>query len=258
MKIGLQTFTTRALMKTDRGVDETFSFAAEQGLTCVELAVDYLKQPFTAATAKMIAAAAARHGIQVASCQIRYKTAAKDPSLTAEYMHILGAQIISNSVIDLTLLTKGKDGILRYCESLNALAQTLTEQSILLSHHNHHYEFLKYEGESVLNIMRGAFSGLFTLDTYWCQKGGGNVLTILDDFEGRIPILHLRDFQIKPLGLLQGGSDCEAGEGNLPFAAILKKAGQCGVRFGMIEQKTKTPKESVQTSAEHLLSLRTP
>jgi sugar phosphate isomerase/epimerase len=256
MKIGLQTYTCRSVMKNEQEIDKTFALISGMGIKHIELAVDYLKMPFTQKTAALIAKIANNHGIETASCQIRYNTAAKDTKFTAEFMHILGAEYVSNSVIDLSLLKKGKEGVLRYCEQLNRLDEKLKQQGIFLSHHNHHYEFLKFEEKTVLELMRQNFSGLFTIDTYWCQKGGGNILTLLEDFRGRVPILHLRDYKLKPTGLVfGGGTDCEAGKGNLPFMQILEKAKWAGVKFGMIEQSTKTPIESIKSSAEHLFSL---
>ena len=243
-------------MKNEKEIDKTFSLISGFGVKHIELAVDYLKMPFTAKTAELIANAAKAHGIETVSCQIRYNTAAKDTGLTAEFMHILGARFISNSVIDLSALRKGKEGVLRYCEQLNSLYEKLKRQDILLSHHTHHYEFLKFDGKTVLELMRENFSGLFTVDTYWCQKGGGNILTLLQDFRGRVPILHLRDYKLKPMGLIfGGGTDCEAGKGNLPFRQILQQAKSAGVELGVIEQSTKTPIESIRSSAEHLFSL---
>ena len=252
MKLGLQTFTVRALMKSPAQTEETFRALVGIGVRHVELAVDYLSFPFDATSAKMLADILARCGISAESCQIKYKTASENPQKTAEYMHILGAKYVTNSVIDLKLLTKGRAAVERYCAQLNALRENLLPHGIELGHHNHHYEFLKYDGKSALEWMAEYFTGDFVLDTYWCQKGGGNVLTLLEALHGRVKIMHLRDYRIEPFGLLSGGKDAEIGNGNIPFAQILKQAQAAGVLFGMVEQKTKTPMESVRFSWDTL------
>ncbi len=257
MELGLQTFTVREVMKSPAQCEQTFRTLAALGIHTVELAVDYIKFPFTAASAEMLSDIFTRCGIRVASCQIKYKTASADIGLTAEFMHILGAAYITNSVIDLKLLTGGADAVRRYCGNLNTLKQQLEPHALQLGHHNHHYEFLKYEGKSVLQIMAQEFAGDFVLDSYWTQKGGGNVLTLLEELAGRVKIMHLRDFRIEPFGLFSGGKDAEIGNGNLPFRQILQKAAQCGVLYGMVEQKSKTPLDSVKTSWSALQDIAT-
>ena len=253
MEIGLQTFTIRKLMRTPEALNQTFSWLAEQGLRNLELAVDYLAFPFNVDTAKLIRQAADEHKLRVRSCQIKYATSAKDPPITAAFMQELGAGILVNSTVDLKLLHKGEAGLLRYCEMLNELSEQLAEAGITLAHHNHHYEFLRVGEQSALHFMAAHTGIAFALDTYWCAKGGANVLTLLEELRGRVPILHLRDFALTRMGLVTGGRDCEIGRGNIPFKAIIQRANDTGVRYGMIEQNTKTPLESVGIS---LLSLQ--
>lgn len=281
MEIGLQTFTVRKLIRTPKALDETFGKLAALGLHNLELAVDYLAFPFTPDTARMIGAVAKRCGLRIASCQIKYATAAKDVPATIVFMQELGAEILVNSVIDMKLLNKGVGGLLRHCEMLEALREKLAPGGISLAHHNHHYEFLRVadlslttfgrghrtsdyinvkarrstDVVSVLDFMAANSSVDFTLDTYWCQRGGGNVIALLEELKGRAPVMHLRDFTLTKRGLVTGGADCACGQGNIPFGAVLRAAEAAGVRYGMIEQNTKTPLESVGVSAKYLLGL---
>jgi len=149
MDIGLQTFTCRRLLHTPDAFDQAFSQLSGMGLRNLELAVDYLPFPFTVETAKMIRAAAERHGLRVRSCQIRYGTSSADIPATIAYMRELGAQILVNSVIDLKLLYMGS--LPRYCEMLDELADKLGD--ITLAHHNHHYEFKRVGDTSALLFM---------------------------------------------------------------------------------------------------------
>lgn len=257
MQIGLQTFTVRKLLRTPKDVDTTFRAVAALGVENLEIAVDYLNFPFTEATARMLAEAAARHGLRVASCQIKYETASADIAKTAEWMHILGAKTAVNSVIDLALLAKGREGVLRCCGRLNDLAKRLAAHDIAFAHHNHHYEFTRTNGQIVLDIMTENFDGVgLALDTYWCQKGGGNVIELLERLHGRVPVMHLRDFALSRAGLLTGGTDAAIGEGAIPFGAVLKAAEAAGVGCGMIEQKTKRPMEDVGKSVKALSIIR--
>ena len=271
MKIGLQTFTVRRLMRTSKNIDKTFLALAEMGIENLEIAVDYLNFPFTESTARMLDETARRNGLKIASCQIKYKTASADPAKTAEWMRQLGAKTVVNSVIDVNLFmggtgfisgqsAMGQDGILRYCEQLNELAAQLKPYGIDLAHHNHHYEFMRCDytlnGGIVLDLMIKRFEGGFVFDTYWCQKGGGNVIELLGRLKGRVPVMHLHDFVVDPFGLLTGGKDAAVGEGAIPFGAVLNAAEAAGVEYGMIEQKTRRPLECVGKSVKTLNQLR--
>jgi len=249
MQIGLQTFTVRKLLHSPKVIDQVFSHLAKLGLNNLELAVDYLKFPFTVEQARWIRSLADKHGLRVRSCQIKYATAAADIPATIAYMRELGANILVNSTIDLNRMNS-RDGLLRYCEMLDELNYRLGD--ITLAHHNHHYEFLRMEEGNVLSFMAANSTVDFALDTYWCQRGGGNVLVLLEELRGRVPVMHLRDFTITKRGLITGGTDCEIGRGNIPFPAVLRAAQAAGVRYGMIEQKTKTLLESVRISLQNL------
>jgi sugar phosphate isomerase/epimerase len=66
MKIGLQTYTCRSVMKNEQEIDKTFALISGMGIKHIELAVDYLKMPFTQKTAALIAKIANNHGIETA------------------------------------------------------------------------------------------------------------------------------------------------------------------------------------------------
>ncbi len=255
MEYGLQTFTVRALMKSESELDALFLKLGEFGINFIELAADYIKFPFKSETANMLRRICDKNGIKIASAQIKYKTVADDYDNCGECMNILGAKIVTNSVIELGILKsgdteKGMDAVLRYCETLNTHNEELKKRGLTLAHHNHHYEFLKFGNKNVLEILAENYAGMFALDTFWCQKGGGNVLTLLEKLSGRVPLMHLRDFKVEPFNLFSGGKDSEVGKGNIPFREIIEKAKQTGVEYGMIEQNTKTPLESVEYSAK--------
>jgi len=243
IEIGLQTFTIREIITPEK-LNGTFAQIAGMGIENLELAVDYLPMPFTLDTAKTVSAAAKENGLHIRSCQIKYPTSSKDIPLTIAYMQELGAQILTNSVIDIKLLALGRPGLRRYCEKLERLKEHLAPAGIALAHHNHHFEFKRVGGQSALLFMAEHSSIDFALDTYWTRRAGGDIIALLEALKGRVPLMHLRDFA--------GKADCEIGRGDIPFKEVLSAAEQAGVMYGMIEQKTKTPIESVKFSLRAL------
>jgi len=256
MELGLQTFTLHKLLRKPGDFDRYFARLAGMGIKNLELAVDYLPMAFSLDGAQLIHAAAQKHGLRIRSCQIKYAASSKDIANTTAFMQALGAEILVNSTIDLKLLNQGEKGLKNYCEMLEALRAKLAPAGIALAHHNHHYEFLRIGDGNALSFLAKNTSIDFALDTYWCQKGGGSAPALLDDLKGRVPVMHLRDFAITKRGLLTGGTDCEIGRGNISFGAILKAAEAAGVRYGMVEQKTKTPMESIALSWNFLQTRR--
>jgi sugar phosphate isomerase/epimerase len=255
LEFGLQTYTIKKLIKNPASLDKTLGEIAGYGISNIELAVDYLKFPFEIKTAELIASAAEKHGIKVVSCQIRYNTVIKDYDKAVAFFKALKCNYLTISVIDIRLLLRGEAGIREFAERLNALSEKLKLDGITLGHHNHHFEFLRYDGRMVLDMLVEYFKGEFVLDTYWVQRGGGNHIVLLQKLKGRVSIMHLRDYKVKFKKFDLVGSDTEIGEGNLPFKEIVKKASECGVKYGMIEQSTKTPLESVKTSITALKGL---
>ncbi|MCL2300296.1 MAG: sugar phosphate isomerase/epimerase [Firmicutes bacterium] len=239
MEIGLQTFTIRKLLTPDT-LDGAFAQIAALGVENLELAVDYLPMPFTLESAKKVRAAADRQGLRVRSCQIKYPTSSKDVPLTVAYMQALGASVLTNSVIDLKLLARGRAGLLRYCEMLDRLQERLAPAGVALAHHNHHFEFRRVGGQTALLFLAAHSQVGFALDTYWTRRAGGDIPGLLGALSGRVPLLHLRG--------CTGKKDCEIGRGSIDFAEVLRAAEAAGARYGMIEQKTKTPLESVKIS----------
>jgi sugar phosphate isomerase/epimerase len=252
MQIGLQTFTIRELLTSEK-LDSTFEKIAALGIQNLELAVDYLPMPFALKTAEAVRSSADKQGLKIRSCQIKYPTSSKDIPLTIAYMQALGAQLLTNSVIDLKLLALGRFGLLRYCDKLDRLKARLASAGIALAHHNHHFEFKRVGGQYALLFMAEHSSIDFVLDTYWTRRAGGDIPALLDALSGRVPAMHLRDFANHPTNPAGSAgtpskADCEIGHGDINFAAVLRAAEAAGVQYGMIEQKTKTPIESVKLS----------
>ncbi|MGI6701802.1 MAG: sugar phosphate isomerase/epimerase family protein [Christensenellales bacterium] len=254
-EIGLQTYTVKKLITTPKTLKETFLLIADKGVKHIELAIDYLKFPYTEDTFRLIKDTADQCGIATVSCQIRYNKVIKDYDKTVKIFNILDAKNLTISVIDIKLLLKGYEGIKAFCNNLNALYDRLSLDGISLGHHNHHYEFINLDGTTVMDIMADNFKGKFVLDTYWIARGGVNHLVLLEKLKGRVDILHLRDYKLKFKKFDLLGTDAEAGAGNLPFKEIIGKAIQCGAKYGMIEQSTSEPLESLTKSYNYLTKL---
>ncbi len=254
MVVGLQTYTIKSLLKKEQSIDAAFSEIAKLGITNIELAVDYLKFDFSVKGLDLISKYLTKYNIKVWSMQIKYSTIIKNVENTVAVLRAFDCNYITISVIDMKVFIKGVQGVQDYVRKANELVDIFAPYGITIGHHNHHMEFYKFEGKTVFDMLIESYKGEFVLDTYWIQRGGANHLELLDRLKGRVSIIHLRDYKlelkIQKFDFI--GKDTYIGGGNLPFALIMKKAEECGVKYGMIEQSTKTPLESVTLSYNYL------
>jgi sugar phosphate isomerase/epimerase len=117
----------------------------------------------------------------------------------------------------------------------------------VLCYHNHHQEFRKFDGRTILErIFDGAPHLQGEPDTYWVQYGGSDPVRWCERLAGRLPLIHLKDFVInqenQPVF-------CEVGSGNLDFPRIVQAAEKSGCQWFIVEQDT-TPGDPVDSLAE--------
>ncbi len=117
----------------------------------------------------------------------------------------------------------------------------------LLMYHNHHGEFMRnytaVDGtpitmlEYLMEHTAPEEMG-FTLDTYWVQSGGADVVNTIGKFAGRIPCVHLKDMAIAPNeeGNWYEQRMAPVGSGNLNWEAILAAFELAGSRYALVEQ----------------------
>ena len=80
---------------------------------------------------------------------------------------------------------------------LNEAGERMAKRGFKFFYHNHHYEFYKNDGQTVYDYMiENAPYINFTLDTYWLQYGGVDIVDYINKMSGRIDCIHLKDYQI--------------------------------------------------------------
>lgn len=169
------------------------------------------------------------------------------------------------------------DLVLEFCEKVNDVTQKLKEDGITLYYHNHHVEFRKYDGKFLLDIIREKAPLLgFELDVHWIQRGGANPLEVIRDYNGKVELIHLKDYRVGELpqeavdALFEGDASkfmdsfnnliefAELGTGSLPLKEIIEESLSSGVRYLLVEQDDTygvDPFESLKVSYDHLVEL---
>ena len=131
------------------------------------------------------------------------------------------------------------DDVKALAGKLNAAGKVLAEAGLCLSYHNHHIEFRKVAGKTVLEWIYELTDARYLQgepDTYWVQTGGGEPTDWCNRLKGRLPLLHLKDYIVLPPD--NKTTMAEIGNGNLNWKSIVKAADAAGCEWFIVEQDT--------------------
>ena len=123
-----------------------------------------------------------------------------------------------------------KESVLELAASLNKVAEKAVAHGLRIAYHNHNWEFSnKFDGELAMDVFIGALRDdiVLEIDTYWCEVGGTDAAEYLKKLGERVVALHIKDgklgIDLSSYETVQA-SQCPAGQGDIPVAAILAAA----------------------------------
>lgn len=152
-----------------------------------------------------------------------------------------------------------KEALLKYIDTCNGVGEALAPYGLTFTYHHHAFEFASYGNETMMDIFVKELNPKttsFVLDTHWLQKGGVNIIEWLQKLEGRVKILHLKDYGVN-FGE-NNGFITELGSGNINFPEVIKAAEAAGVEHLCYEQDNchkVDSLESAKVSAEYFYSI---
>ena len=256
---GLQLYTLRDSFQTPEGVKESFRKMAEYGYTEGQTAGTYDFMP-----AETFASYAAEAGISICGTHYNWDMIRDDPARTVAYHRALGTTNVGIGGMP-GGYARDREGVLRFCEDANRIADRLHGEGFRFTYHNHAFEFIKTaDGKTLMDLLIENLDPektSFVLDTYWVQHGGYDILKMIRRLKGRIDILHLKDMGAWHPYRLENGQTIyapyitEIGAGNICFEDIIPVAEECGVKHFVVEQDTNfavDPFESIRTSADYI------
>lgn len=272
-KIGIQLSTIKNKI-SELGVYEAMKRCHELGYGCIEISQVAMTDENVAEFQR------ARKDFGMVTAAMNAAISSMMPgmeSLESSYDKILsdcdklGCNMLRIGMGPLDALSS-REGVLAYCEQLDKYVAKLKGDGIDYYYHNHLVEFVKLDGEYILDIMKDNSSIGFELDTHWIQAGGENPVSVIEGYSGRIRLLHLKDFRIVPLnmealrgGFAQGSNPmysaiefAEVGEGNLDIKACIEAGLAGGSEYFLIEQDSTYGRdefESLKISRDNLIKL---
>lgn len=256
-KIGVQAMMLKDHV-AEQGAYAVWQRLADLGFSAVEVSQITL----TPETVAEIAKANAEFGIETAalSATMAPATGSGNSSLVDELDKIvadcraLGSERVRIGMMPMSAL-ESLDALVEFSHHTEEKVKQLADEGIRLSYHNHHVEFARYGRKRLLDIIHDEAPSLaFELDVHWIQRGGGDPVRVLAEFDGVLDLVHLKDYRIglptpEQFAALAAGersafgdywTQCvqfaEVGEGNLDFTGVVDQGIASGAAYLLIEQ----------------------
>lgn len=185
----------------------------------------------------------------------------------------LGATIVRIGSLPLEN-TVSSEKYIEFAQRADEVAVKLKEHGIGLYYHNHNWEFCKFDGKHGIDLIHDNSTTLgFEIDVHWVWKGGVDPAKFIRSYEGRVELIHLKDYRIGMPNLELLKSDdfrakfgairdvvqfAEVGEGTLDFKSIIDTSIDVGTKYFFIEQDDTYGRDimdSLRISAENLRKL---
>jgi len=241
MNIGLQLYTVRD--KCEKDFKATIKKVAEIGYEGIEFAGYY------GMDAKELSKLTEDLGIKAVSAHISLEEFEKNFKKEVEYAQILGLESITISSVS-EERRSDRDIWLKTCQLIAKLSDMCLKAGIQLCYHNHNFEFLKIDGEYMLDILfNNSINLKMELDTFWSAYVGINTVEYMKKNAAKLHYIHLKDM-VKDTKSVQ----TEVGEGYLDIGSFFHTANDCGIRWAFVEQGicTRDSLDSAKLSFENL------
>jgi sugar phosphate isomerase/epimerase len=144
----------------------------------------------------------------------------------------------------LDIVKGGTEGLKRTADSLTTMGEKAVAQGLTFCYHNHAHDFSPLGDSNALDLLLKATNPQYVqleLDVFWVTVAGLDPVKILQQYGGRVPLLHLKD-KSKTFTKTQfnenvpPGAFASVGSGSVDFPAILSIAAASGVRYYFVEQ----------------------
>ena len=233
-KLGLQSYTIRDYMKTEKEINESFAKIADIGYSEIQTA------GLPAVPVDIFAKAAKKNGIKIVGTHYPFEKIVNDPGETMQVHDMWGTKNVGVGGMP-SEARKSYDALMQFIETFNKSAALYAKQGYKLTYHNHSFEFIRINGNKTL--MDYLYEELdpknvsFVLDTCWVAHGGADVRYWMEKLAGRIDILHLKDIKVfyDEAGKIKS-TMTEIGNGNIWWDGVMDTAKKIGVKSFVVEQ----------------------
>jgi sugar phosphate isomerase/epimerase len=245
-QIALQLYTLRRLAALD--LPGTLAAVGSAGYRAVELAG--LPETAPGELARLLEVA----GLRVAAAHEGVERLRDDAAAVARRL----AEVECPRVIVPWLPVEDRvtvDGVRRFAAEIGGYARIFAGHGIRLAYHNHDFEFAPLGGTTIWDILVAELPPEIEieLDVFWAVVGGRDPVALINASADRVRLLHMKDRAAGP-----ELHDAPAGQGTLPFPAIVEAGRAAGVEWYIAEQdEPLEPLDDIASAFRYLDSLAT-
>ena len=237
--IGLQLYSIRDHFQSEDSIYETLPKVKAMGYDYVQYSGAY-----DCISAENLAKANAEAGLPVCGTHYPWDRIQNDVEGTVKRHEILGTNQIGIGSMPMEA-RDSLEGLNEFIKKFNEMAEIYYARGFRLLYHHHSFEFRKLEdGKTIFEHLFEKLDPVktgFVFDTYWAQHGGQNVVKLIKKLEGRIGIMHLKDFKAAQPYKLANGTTLNApeitrvGDGVLDMKDIIKVSEETGIKYFVVE-----------------------
>lgn len=243
--IAAQLYTLRSMLRTPEEIASTLKKVKEIGYDAVQLSG---LGPIDTHELKKILDG---EGLEACATHIPMNRLLNETDGVIEEHKILNCKYTSCPFLPLEYHNEA--GFKKAARQLSNVGKRLKEADIVLTYHNHGFEFEKFDFRTGLEILYHESDAEYLqgeIDTYWVQYGGGDPAKWCLQLKNRLPLVHLKDMGIKDNKQIM----MEVGEGNLNWEAIMSACKKAGTSWYIIEQDIcqRPALESLKISLENV------
>jgi len=196
----------------------------------------------------------AGEGLAICATHEPTATILNEPERVIERLHKLSCKYTAVPSPGGLLDASSARGVQDFARKMDAAGAALRAAGCGLMYHNHASEFVRVEGKTILEHFYDSTAPenlAGEIDTYWVQFGGGDPVAWCKKLQGRLPVIHLKDYQFTPENK---PGFAEIGHGNLDIQGIIEAAEGSGCEWFVVEQDTTPgdPFDSLRMSFEFL------
>ena len=256
LEIGLQLYTVRDYMANQQQLQETLEKIKATGYDIVQWGTPaYLDSREYKAMLDGL-------GMKTCSSNGDYEKMVHDPAAiryAAEQAHILDTRFVTIGSIPVEMRRSAED-FRKFAKDMNTIGRELKKDGLILSYHNHAFEFVKFgdlTGMDILTAETDPDCVYFCVDTHWIHAGGKNPPDYIRSLKGRVTLVHFKDYiidaQVEYIEQVNRHF-AEVGRGNLDWPKIIEACYDSGTEIVIVEQDTckGSPFDSIKISYDNL------
>ena len=249
MNIGIQTFTIRKAQK--KNIERSYLPLIKMGIKDYEVA----RIKFNDKNANIIKSIVDKYDINIVSIQVKPKYVFNHSEQIIKFAKTVNCKNVVISMLPFKCILGNEDKFYMFVDTLDDTYNLYEKEGITLAYHHHNWEYIKLSnGKTRMEELLNKTSKIkFINDTYWTVKSSVDPIAQVNEFNDRLLGMHLRDLKLNKKGLKVLSSDCEIGKGIIDFNKVINQANKVGCSYYVIEQKTKTPYESIKESYQYFI-----